>query len=108
MKAPCETVVTAFLPLIRAYIASRLVTKFNYTQKEAAKMMDISQPAISLYLQGKRGSRSGKEGLSEMIPTEIDQMIDDMVEKIREGKEVGSLMDVICQICPMSTHKPQK
>ncbi len=108
MKAPCETVVTAFLPFIRAYIAGRLVTKFNYTQIEAAKMMDISQPAISLYLQGKRGGQSGKSGLEEFIPEEFDQMIDDMVERIRQGKEVESLKDLICEICPMASNKSTK
>jgi predicted transcriptional regulator len=108
MKAPCETVVTVFLPFIRAYIAGRLVTKFNYTQNEAAKMMDISQPAISLYLQGKRGGQSGKRGLDEFIPSEFDQMIDEMVEKIRKGEDVGSLKDLICEVCPMTTNKSQK
>ncbi len=105
MKAPCEKVVTTFLPLIRAYIASRLVTKYNYTQTNAAHAMGISQPAISLYLQGKRGGKSNEETMKEFITPELDEMIDNMIEEVRKGRDLDSLKDVICEFCPMMPRK---
>jgi len=55
MKPPCEIIVKEFLPNFRAMVAKRLMDDFGFTQKKAAEMMGITQPAISQYMKGVRG-----------------------------------------------------
>jgi len=105
MKAPCENIVMAFLPFIRSYVANRLITEHGYTQTDAARAMGISQPAISLYLKGKRGLKLDKEGLPKAIPMELDSFIDDIVKEIRGGNDLSCFKDAICRVCPLYAHK---
>ncbi|MEM2510345.1 MAG: transcriptional regulator, partial [Candidatus Methanomethylicia archaeon] len=56
-KPPCEIAVRFTLPAIRLLIAKKLVEKYNFTQTSAAKALGTTQPAISYYIQSKRGWR---------------------------------------------------
>jgi predicted transcriptional regulator len=56
MLTPCEVAVKCALPSIRAMIATQLTERHNLKQAEAAKLLDISQPAISLYQAKLRGT----------------------------------------------------
>ena len=56
MLTPCEIAVKCALPSVRAMVANELTTKHNLKQAEAAKLLGISQPAISLYQQKLRGN----------------------------------------------------
>jgi len=56
MLTPCEVAVKCALPSIRAMIANELTDKHNLKQADAAKLLDISQPAISLYQAKLRGT----------------------------------------------------
>ena len=56
MLTPCEVAVKCALPSVRAMVANELVTSHNLRQAETAKLLGISQPAISLYQQKLRGN----------------------------------------------------
>ena len=56
MLTPCEVAVKCALPSVRAMLAIELVNKYNLKQAEAAKLLGISQPAISLYQKKLRGN----------------------------------------------------
>lgn len=56
MLTPCEVAVKCALPSVRALVAIELTTKHNLKQAEAARLLGISQPAISLYQQKLRGN----------------------------------------------------
>jgi predicted transcriptional regulator len=56
MLTPCEVAVKCALPSIRAMIANELTDRHNLKQADAAKLLDISQPAISLYQAKLRGT----------------------------------------------------
>lgn len=56
-KPPCEMAVKFTLLAIRFLIARRLVEKYKFTQTLAAKALGTTQPAISYYIQSKRGWR---------------------------------------------------
>lgn len=45
------------LPIFRSLLAKELIEKFNFTQKEVAKKLQTTQPAISQYISLKRGSK---------------------------------------------------
>ncbi len=55
MKPRCERVTANFLPLLRALVAKELVEKYGMTQQEAAKLLNVTQGAVSQYLRGVRG-----------------------------------------------------
>jgi predicted transcriptional regulator len=55
MLAPCEIAVRCGLPAIRAMIAKELMAKYELKQAEVARLLGVSQPAISLYYRKIRG-----------------------------------------------------
>lgn len=57
LKTWYEAVSNNILPAIRAILAEILVKHYGCTQTEAAKLLGVTQPAISNYLLSKRGKR---------------------------------------------------
>jgi predicted transcriptional regulator len=51
----CEEIVKQELPIFRSLLAKELIKKYDFTQKEVAKKLQTTQPAISQYLSLKRG-----------------------------------------------------
>ncbi len=56
MKFPCEIIVWAVLPSIRAAVAEELIKK-GLSQNEISKTLGITQADVSQYTSKKRGSR---------------------------------------------------
>ena len=52
MSILCEVVVKQLIPAVRVKVAKELYNKYNFNQKEIAKKLGLSQPAISKYLSG--------------------------------------------------------
>jgi len=57
MKPPCESIVPAVLPALRALVAKELVEQFSLSQVEVARRLGITQAAVSQYLSQKRGNQ---------------------------------------------------
>jgi len=55
MKTPCERVLWFVLPAIRKELVRALVEEHGYTQREAARLLGLSDAAVSQYLSKKRG-----------------------------------------------------
>jgi predicted transcriptional regulator len=55
MRLLCEAATLKFLPAIRALITKELIRRYNYTQTEVAKVLGITQPAVSQYKKELRG-----------------------------------------------------
>jgi hypothetical protein len=55
MILPDELAAKSVVPAIRAIVVRRLVDEHGMTQQEAAKLLGITQPAVSKYLHNKRG-----------------------------------------------------
>lgn len=55
MSLPCEVAVKCLLPPIRAAIANELTDNYHMKQADIAKLLGVSQPAISLYYSKTRG-----------------------------------------------------
>ena len=55
MKLPCKISAKYVIPAIRLMIARKLIEEYNLTQSEAARLLGVSQPSISHYLNSKRG-----------------------------------------------------
>lgn len=96
MKPNCEAMVRYVLPAIRAMIARDLIEGHNMTQKEAAKKLGMTQPAVSQYGKHIRGNRA------KIL--ERDQNISDKISKIsnslaRGEIDINEATDKVCEIC---------
>jgi len=77
MILPEELASKSVIPAIRALIVKRLVEEYGMTQQEAAKILGVTQPAVSKYLHHKRGAAIGLSGIKEIdqATSEIAKMV---------------------------------
>ena len=95
MLTPCEVAVKIALPSVRAMVANELMDKHSLNQAEAAKLLGISQPAVSLYQQKLRGNSINLDG-----DPEITALVTKHAEFLVNGNP--SYMDMLssfCEIC---------
>ena len=95
MLAPCEVAVKCLMPSVRAMIAKELMNRHKLKQSEAAKLLGVSQPAISLYYRKIRGKAITLEG---------DADITKLIENMSDSLVVGDLSSkdhilMLCKIC---------
>ena len=96
MKPYCEVIVTTILPAIRSIVTKELLSGYHLTQKEAADLLGLTQPAVSQYY---RESRGFKVKLLEKYPS-IMKMIDDLTKDIAaERLDAKEMQSRICSIC---------
>ena len=95
MLTPCEVAVKCALPSIRAMIANELTAKHNLKQADAAKLLDISQPAISLYQTKLRGAALNLENDPD-ITALVAKHADYLVKGTAAQEEK---LDSFCGIC---------
>jgi predicted transcriptional regulator len=95
MLVPCEVAVKCLLPSIRAMIAQDLMTEHNLKQADAAELLGVSQPAISLYYRKMRG---------KAIELENDIEVGRLMKNLADSLAGGSLshkdfISKFCEIC---------
>jgi len=98
MRCKCEVAVQDILPVARAMIAKKLMDVYGLSQTDAAKKMDISQPAISQYKQNIRGRRSGsfKDNPGFM------EIVNDVAKRLAEGSIAAKQMaKEMCRFCQL-------
>lgn len=87
-KVPCEIVTWYLLPAIRREMSSIMVNEYEMQQKEVAKLLGVTNAAISQYISRKRGNVDfdgiGKE--------EFKKSVENIVRGIPAEKE-------ICRLC---------
>jgi len=66
MILPEELASKSVIPALRALIVKRLVEEHGMTQQEAAKLLGVTQPAVSKYLHQKRGAAIRLGGIREI------------------------------------------
>jgi len=96
MILPEELASKSVIPAIRALIVKRLVEDHGMTQQEAAKLLGVTQPAVSKYLHEKRGAAIRLIGIRE-----IDQATTEIAEMVSSQKaqpiEVMSRIEAACE-----------
>ncbi len=95
MILPEELASKSVIPAIRALIVKRLVEDYGMTQQEAAKLLGVTQPAVSKYLHQKRGAAIRLNGIKE-----IDQATSEIAQMVSAHKvppiEVMSKIEAAC------------
>ncbi|MCS7116736.1 MAG: helix-turn-helix domain-containing protein [Nitrososphaerales archaeon] len=79
---PAEVETRIMLPILRATVAKRLMTEQRMTQQQVAKILGLTQAAISNYIRNVRGLTFGLED-SEGIKVATSYI----VEKLLEGTD---------------------
>lgn len=96
MKPFCEVIVFEVLPAVRALVARELLVKHKLSQRRTARLLGVSQPAVSQY---KRDLRGFKTELFSKNPG-----LKSMVERMAEGMAKGEIKDFqatlsFCELC---------
>lgn len=66
MLLPDEIASKSVIPAIRAMVVRRLVDEYGMTQQRAARLLGITQPAVSKYMHKKRGIAIKLEGIANV------------------------------------------
>ena len=95
LLTPCEVAIKCALPSVRAMVANQLMNKHSLNQAQAAKLLGISQPAISLYQKKLRGNSLDLWGDSEIASSVAKQ-----AEFLANGNaDTRNNMLWFCSIC---------
>ena len=95
MSLPCEIAIKCLLPPVRALLAEELTAKHNRKQSEAAKLLGVSQPAISLYQRKIRG-----KAIDLKKDPEIMEQIENMANILaKENLTYKEFIQLFCEIC---------
>jgi predicted transcriptional regulator len=96
MILPEELASKSVIPAIRALVVKRLVEEHGMTQQKAAKLLGVTQPAVSKYLHQKRGAAIRLTGIKE-----IDRATGDIANMVSSRKvkqiEVMSKIEAACE-----------
>ena len=97
MRFESEVVAEEILPAVRKTIATRLLKEYGYKQEEIAAKLDVTQPAVSQYIQGKRASSNVVEKLTG--DPQIDIIIDDAVSNAAQSKDfTGEIQRIVSNV----------
>jgi uncharacterized protein len=98
---PCEVGVKTVLPAVKAVMARTIVEKHGLREKQTAKLLGLSQSAVSRYVSRERGNLLAIENTAEVL-TLIDQMVSYL---IKEPDKKMEMMQLFCQICILVREK---
>lgn len=98
---PCELVVKTIIPCIRAVVARELVLNYGLTQVKVAKILGVTQGAVSQYVRGYRGSSVDLEKIPE-IKRLLDKLVDGLAKESLSEEEA---MRLVCDICDTARKK---
>lgn len=95
MVTPCEIAVKSLIPSIRAYIAKELTQTHEMKQEDAAKLLGITQTAISKYVRDVRG-----QVIKVHQTPEIREMMYKIASKAASKKMSSSELTLeFCAVC---------
>ncbi|MGB9168082.1 MAG: helix-turn-helix domain-containing protein [Nitrososphaeraceae archaeon] len=80
MLLPAEIEAKSLIPAIRAILAKKLITEYKMKEEVVAKVLGVTQAAISNYIRGTRGDLELIDKLSS-IP-EIMRKVDDIAQDL--------------------------
>jgi uncharacterized protein len=92
---PCEVGVKTVLPAVKAIMARIIVEEHNINENQTAKILGLSQSAVSRYLSKERGNLIEIENATEINPI-VDQMVTYL---LKEPEKKMEIMNLFCQAC---------
>ena len=92
---PCEVGVKTVLPAIKAIMARQIMQKHGLNEQETAKLLGLSQSAVSRYSSKERGNLITIEGSNDILAL-IEQMVTNL---IKEPDNKAEMLKLFCQTC---------
>lgn len=96
IKPRCEITARYLLPAVRGMITKTLVEEYGFSQSYAAKILGITQAAVSYYVGAKRGQKLTEKILSNKKAMRI---IKDAAKKIARSKHPEKVNVNLCDVC---------
>jgi uncharacterized protein len=84
MLLPSEIEAKSLIPAIRAILAKKLVNEYEMKEEIVAKVLGVTQAAISNYLRGTRGDIELMNKLTSVM--EVMRMTDDIARDLASDK----------------------
>jgi uncharacterized protein len=84
MLLPSEIEAKSLIPAVRAILAKKLIREYSLKEEDIAKVLGITQAAVSNYVRGTRGDM---ELISKLeCVREVNRMIDDIARDLSTNK----------------------
>ena len=84
MLLPSEIEAKSLIPAVRAILAKKLIREYSLKEEDIAKVLGITQAAVSNYVRGTRGDM---ELISKLeCVREVMRMIDDIARDLSTNK----------------------
>jgi predicted transcriptional regulator len=98
MLLPSEIESKSLIPAIRAILSKKLIQDYNLKEETVAKLLGITQAAVSNYIRGTRGDLSLVTKLESNF--EVMKMISDITKDLSLNKVYApSTMTKFIQLC---------
>jgi predicted transcriptional regulator len=84
MLLPSEIEAKSLIPAVRAILAKKLIREYSLKEEDVARVLGITQAAVSNYVRGTRGD---VELISKLVSVrEVMRMIDDIARDLSTNK----------------------
>ncbi|HEV8387527.1 MAG TPA: transcriptional regulator [Nitrososphaera sp.] len=84
MLLPSEIEAKSLIPAVRAILAKKLIREYSLKEEDVAKVLGITQAAVSNYVRGTRGDVELITRLESV--REVMRMIDDIAKDLSTNK----------------------
>jgi len=84
MLLPSEIEAKSLIPAVRAILAKKLIREYSLKEEDIAKVLGITQAAVSNYVRGTRGDMELISKLESV--REVMRMIDDIARDLSTNK----------------------
>jgi len=111
MLLPCEVAVKSLVPALRSAIARELAQSHGLKQKDVARLLGVTQTAVSKYTRHVRGIVIKVEDVEEVQPIVkeiVVSLVDgrlsryDLVAKFCVACEILRRKGLMCELCKRS------
>ena len=100
MRHPQEIEVWYIMPAIRKELCTILLDKYNFNQKEAAKLINITEAAVSQYKKEKRGRHVKlPESVLAEVNISAEKIVNDESTVFRETQNILNHIRDTSTIC---------
>jgi uncharacterized protein len=98
MLLPSEIEAKSLIPAIRSILAKKLIKEFHLKEEDVARMLGVTQAAISNYVRGTRGDTQLAAKLGAV--QEVKRMVEDIARDLAANKAyTPSTMAKFVQLC---------
>ena len=111
MLLPCEVAVKSLVPALRSAIARQLTQTYELKQKDVARLLGVTQTAVSKYTRRVRGTVLRIEEVEEVQPTIREIVVSlanggmskyELVTKFCAACEIIRQNGLMCELCKLS------